>query len=159
MIRHISRNVFFFKFLNKAIFLKILPKKVKKHDFLPKNHFFGIFWHFLVTIFKYCLIQKFEKLFLEKCLNMISHNFSIFSLSHFLPKKWFLAIFSKKSAFFGQIWYQKRILWLISIPGIYTFIYITVIIRKLQHAVFFTISGLTRPLSYRSNQSKCCLDQ
>ena len=44
---------------------------------------------------------------------------------------------------------MKRILWLISIPEMYsTFTYITVIIRSyLQSAIFFTISGLTPPLS------------
>ena len=37
-------------------------QKIKKHDILPKNHSFGIFWHFLVKIFKkYCQIQKFEE--------------------------------------------------------------------------------------------------
>ena len=38
---------FFSKFLNQAIFLKILTKIVKKRDFLPKNTFFaffGTFW-------------------------------------------------------------------------------------------------------------------
>ena len=31
---------------------KNFDQKSEKHDFLPKNHFFGIFWHFLVKIFK-----------------------------------------------------------------------------------------------------------
>ena len=37
-----------------------------------------------------------------------------------------------------------------SIPDMYTFIYITVIIRKLQRAIIFTISGLTPHLKCSS---------
>ena len=51
----------------------------------------------------------------------------------------------KKNQHFGQIWYQKWILWFISSPEMYTFIYITVII-KLQRSIFFTIFGLTLTL-------------
>ena len=47
MLRHFCRTGFL-NFLNKAIFLKISTKKVKNHDFLPKNHYFGI----LVKVFK-----------------------------------------------------------------------------------------------------------
>ena len=65
----------------------------------------------------------------------------------FLPKKMIFLSFSQYVSIFDQSWYQKRILWLISIPEMCTFIYITVIIRTLQHAIFFTISGLTLPLT------------
>ena len=62
-------------------------------------------------------------------------------------------LFSQKITIFGKIWYQKRNLWLTYIPKMYTFIYIRVIIRKLQLAIVFTISGFTFPLS------KCCWSQ
>ena len=109
---------------------------------------------------------------IEKCLNMISSNFSIlthlyFFLAYhnlFLPKKWFFLPFSQKTktktkqnktktkakqSILSKIWYQKWILRLISITEMCIFIYITVtgIIRQLQHATFFTTSGLTPPLS------------
>ena len=64
----------------------------------------------------------------------------------FDQKNYFLP-FSQKITIFGKIWYQKRIFWIISNPEMYTFIYIRVIIRKLQLAIFFTISGFTLPLS------------
>ena len=81
-----------------------------------------------------------------------SSKFSIFnslflfffslSIFFFYPKSDCLP-FSQKICIFGKIWYQKRILCLISIPGLYTFIFITVIIWKLRCAIFFTISGFT----------------
>ena len=47
MLRHNSRNISF-KFLNKAIFLRIWTKKVKKHDFFCQKitflAFFVTFW-------------------------------------------------------------------------------------------------------------------
>ena len=46
MLRQNSRNVFFFL----SIFFD--QKKIKNMIFLPKNHVLGIFWHFLVKIFK-----------------------------------------------------------------------------------------------------------
>ena len=55
----------------------------------------------------------------------------------FWPKiVFFFAIFSKM-IIFSKIWYQKWILWLISIPEMYTFINITVIFWKLQHLICF----------------------
>ena len=36
----------------------------------------------------------------------------------------------QKQHIFSKIWYQNWILWLISIPEMYTFIHITVVIRK-----------------------------
>ena len=64
----------------------------------------------------------------QAILALLTQNY-FFSLSQifFLPKKWFFAIFSKNSIF-SKIWYQQWILWLISIPEMYSFIYISVII-------------------------------
>ena len=100
-----------------------------------------------------------KKRFLELCLNhrytrismvltWFSSNFSIFfRLSpQIWTKQWFSA-FSKKTnkqnktnSIFSKIWYQKWILWLISIPkmyrpNLYTCIYITVIVWKLLTAL------------------------
>ena len=71
-------GIFFFKFLNlKKQYFWNFDQKVKKHDFLPKNHFFGIFWHFLVKIFKNIAYNSkiWKNLFLEKYLNMIFKQF------------------------------------------------------------------------------------
>ena len=86
--------------------------------------------------------KKREKLKKKKKLTQI---FFFLACHKNFDQKCFLP-FSQKISIFGQIWYQKQILWLISIPKMYTFIYITVIIRKLQRAIFFTISGITLPL-------------
>ena len=74
--------------------------------------------------------------------------------------------FSQKISIFSKIWYQKWILWLISIPEMYTFIYITVIVWKLQHSICFKkiwvhtpltdpylkhITGITKILNSRSS--------
>ena len=53
----------------------------------------------------------------------------------------------KKNSIFSKIWYQKQILWLIYIPEMYTFIYITVIVRKLQHAIFIHNFWVNTPLN------------
>ena len=79
--------------------------------------------------------------------NELENTFLISILLNFFTKKCFLP-FSQKITIFGKIWYQKWILWLISIPEMYTFINIIVIIRKLQLVIFFTISGFTIPLRY-----------
>ena len=42
------------------VFFENFDQQVKKRDFLPKNHFFGIFWHVLVKIFK--IIAQFKNL-------------------------------------------------------------------------------------------------
>ena len=49
----------------------------------------------------------------------------------------FFCHFLKKIIILSKIWYQKWILWLIFIPEMYTFIYISVIIWKLQHSISF----------------------
>ena len=54
-----------------------------------------------------------------------------------LAKKVVFCHFLKKIIILSKIWYQKWILWLISIPEMYTFIYISVIIWKLQHSICF----------------------
>ena len=64
----------------------------------------------------------------------------------FTKKVIFLPFPPPKTGIFSKIWYQKWILLLISIPEMFTFIYTTITIRKLQCAIFFTISGLTPPL-------------
>ena len=73
------------------------------------------FWHFLVTIFKNKTLIKnqMRKHLLDSCLNILNKQFQYFN---------------SKLYIFCKIWYQKWILWLISIPEIYTFIYITVIV-------------------------------
>ena len=40
---------FFFQIFELGNTFDNLIKKVKKHDFLPKNHFFGIFWQKIST--------------------------------------------------------------------------------------------------------------
>ena len=79
----------------------------------------------------------------SKKVSIFNSKLFFFRLSQFVfNKKGFLP-FSQKITIFGKIWYQKRILWLISIPEIYTFVYIGVMIKKLQLVIFFTISGFT----------------
>ena len=79
------------------------------------------------------------------CPCVISQKFGHFELKaifvtlsqKFLIKKVFFLPFSQKIIILSNIWYQKWILWLISIPEMYTFIYISVIIWKLQHSDVF----------------------
>ena len=86
------------------------------------------------------------------CLYVIFQKFGHFELKaisvslsqKFLTKKCFFAIFYK-SIIFRKNWHQKWILWLISIPEMYTFIYITVIVWKLQHSMFQKILGSHLP--------------
>ena len=56
-----------------------------------------------------------------------------------LPKKVIFCHFlnQKKTSIFSKIWYQKWILWLISIPKMCTFTNITVKVCKLQHSICF----------------------
>ena len=51
--------------------------------------------------------------------------------------------FLKKKSIFGKRWYQKWILWLISIQKMYIFIYITVVVWELQHSICFKKNGFT----------------
>ena len=63
--------------------------------------------------------------------------------------------FLKKIIIFSKIWYQKWILWLISISEMYTYIYITVIVSKLQHSICFKYFGFTPLLNeYNAYTSK-----
>ena len=58
----------------------------------------------------------------------------------------FCHFLNNKNSIFSKIWYQKWILWLISIPKMYTFIYITVIVWKLQHSICFKQIWVDTPL-------------
>ena len=50
MLRHNSRDVFFFQNCELG---NIFENFDQKSDFFcQKNHFFGIYWHFMVKIFK-----------------------------------------------------------------------------------------------------------
>ena len=58
--------------------------------------------------------------------------------------------FSQTISIFSKIWYKKWIFWLISIPDMYTFIYITIIVWNLQHSICFQKkkkNGFTPPPS------------
>ena len=158
MLRHNSRNFFFlfFQIFELDNTFENFDQKVKKHDFFPKfTFFFGIFFasfwaHFSKILPNSTIWKKKKKKKKNRSLSCVltswfSGNFSIFSLSQKFDHKKILFPFSQKISIFVKIWYQNRIHWLISIPEVYTFIYITVIIRKLQHAILFTISGLTLP--------------
>ena len=155
MLRHFSRNVFFSNFWFKQYFWKFWPtrdKKTNKSNFLAKNHIFWLFRSKFSKILPNSKIWR-KKTFLELCLNMIFNNFSIltqnylFSLSQkCLTKKVIFCHFLKKSALLEKNWYLKWILWLISIPEMYTFIYITVIVWKLQHSICFKKNWVHTPL-------------
>ena len=100
--------------------------------------------HFVKNSKNIRLGYKTNNLFLDMCLYVIFQKFGHFELKaisvslsqKFLTKKCFFAIFYK-SIMFRKNWYQKWILWLMSIPEMYTFIYITVIVWKLQHSICF----------------------
>ena len=74
----------------------------------------------------------------------LTQNCFLYLVQELFYQKSDLLPFFHKIDIFGRIWYQKWILWLISILKMYTFIYITVIVYKLWHSLFFTISGLYR---------------
>ena len=53
MLRHNSKNLFFFQIFELGnIFKNFNQRSQKSWFFLPKYHFFGIFWHFFVKIFQ-----------------------------------------------------------------------------------------------------------
>ena len=87
-----------------------------------------------------------------------SRNFGIFNSKlfllachkHFWPKNVFLP-FCQKIFIFSKIWYQNWDLRLISIPEMYTFIYISVIIWKLQHSICFFKKWVHTPLNVQKN--------
>ena len=132
---HVKAQRFFFFFFQifqlGNIFWIFLEKN---HQKISINHFFGTFWSKVSKILHKLKIwkkkkkkKKKERSYKRSVLTWFSSNFSIsnsklffFSLSHFFTNKVICYHFLKKSAFFGKIWYQKRILGLISI--IYLFI-------------------------------------
>ena len=86
----------------------------------------------------YMIFQKFGHFELEAIFVSLSQKI-------FDQKSVFLPL-SQKIIIFSKIWYQKWILWLISIPEMYTFIYITVILWKLQHSICFKKIWVHTPL-------------
>ena len=58
-------------------FENIYQKKSNKIDFCKKNHFFGIFWHFLVNIFKN-IFENFDQKRLFFAQNHFSDIFGTF---------------------------------------------------------------------------------
>ena len=103
-------------------------------------------------MFLYVIFQKFG-------------HFSYFCLlvtKKFLTKKWFFFFFflpfSQIIIIFSKIWYKKWILWLISIPEMYTFINITVIVWKLQHSICFKKFWVHTPLMPVSNKDLKTID-
>ena len=144
MLRHFSRIgvffFFFFQIFNVGNIFDNFDQKMQKKK-KKKKKWFLPFWS---TFSKILPIQKFEKLFTELCLNMMFKHFSIFysKLFFYLVTKIidqeidFLP-FCQKVSIFSKIWYQKWILWLISIPKMYTFIYIKVIVWESHHSICF----------------------
>ena len=116
------------------ILTKRCQKNAKKSDFFSKKSRFLTF-----------LVTNLKKPFLVCVLTWFSSNFSIFNSKllflachkNFWRKKWFFFTIFSKISIFSIIWYQKRILWLISVLEMYPFIYITVIDWKLQHSIGF----------------------
>ena len=66
----------------------------------------------------------------------------------------FFCHFLRISSFSVKFDIKKWILWLISIPEMYTFIYITVMVWKLQHLICFTKFWVHTPL--KGNKYVCC---
>ena len=107
--------------MTKKVKKKKQNKKKKKDFFCEKITFLAFFGTFWSKLFFFELVTKF---FDQK---------SGVSFGHFLKKSAFLVKFRYQNAFSNSFSFLKM----------YTFIYITVIMRKLQGAIFFTISRLT----------------
>ena len=157
MLRHNSRKCFFFFFFSnfwiRQYFWKFWPKNVIFCQKITFFAFFGTFWpKFSIALPKLKIWKNRSQ---RSVLTWFSSHFSSFKSrllflacqKFFYQKSDFCRFLKKKIIIFGKIWYQKQILWLISIQEMYTYIYIRVIIRKLQLAIFFTISGFTLPLT------------
>ena len=85
--------------------------------------------------------QKFRHFLLKAIFVSLSQKILTKKVFFFLP-------FSQEIVSLSKIWYQKWILWLISFPEMYTFIYISVIIWKLQHSICLKKMG-SHPLNKR----------
>ena len=71
----------------------------------------------------------------------------------------FRDFFLKRNWHFGEIWYQKWILWLISIPEMNSFILVLEIVENLQQSINVTVSGLTLPLKNKQINKQTNLDR
>ena len=126
MLRHNSRNIFFFQIFELGHIFDNFDQKSQKHDFLPKNHFFGIFGTFwpkfskVLPNLKKTIPKEVSQYDFQQNLAFLTQNY-FFSLSqnvftkkvffcHFLKKSLFLVKFDIENRFSDSFSFQKCIL-------------------------------------------------